>query len=114
MIPFDLGPWTTAIASLGSAVLAAFVSIYTIKSKTKTDIATSITTGFQALTDQLQEERKELRATIDAQSTKIAAQSEKIESLQDDIRTLSLYIDVLKHALRTAGVKIPDKADGQT
>lgn len=52
----------TAIAALGSAAVAGAAAIYGNRVSSRTQREGGVITGYHALTDQLQEERKEIRA----------------------------------------------------
>lgn len=112
----DWSPIVTASGAIFAAAIAAIGTIYVARAKTKTDISASITTGFEALTNQLQEERKDLNEIIERHRATIDKHRETIESLYNEGQTMRLErremfrrIEQLEAILRTAGIPIPEQ-----
>lgn len=110
----EWGPIVTASGALLAAALAAIGTIYVARSKTKTDISASITVGFEALTNQLQEERKDLNEIIERQRETIDKHRATIEQLfnestiiRSENRRLHTRVEQLEEAFIKAGMKAP-------
>jgi hypothetical protein len=68
----------TAVAALVGSVMAAAAAMYGSRGATRTQREGGALSGYNNLTDQLQEERKELRADLAAVRADLAA--ERLES----------------------------------
>jgi hypothetical protein len=66
---------------------------------------TAMNDGFSKLTDQLQEERKEMQARWDAE--RIAWAAERAQ-LRGEIINLTQAVESLKSLLRRSGIQVPD------
>ena len=64
----DLAPLLTFAGATLTAIITVLGTIYVARSKAKSDLGSSITTGFKELTDQLQEERNQLSECRRAQA----------------------------------------------
>lgn len=110
----EWSPLVTAASAILVAAITALGTIYVARSRTKTDISTSIASGFQELTNQLQEERKDLseiierqREVIDKHRVTIEALYNEGQELREDGRRLRRRIDQLEEAMLKAGVALP-------
>lgn len=68
----------TAVSALIAGPVAAAAAVYGSRGATRAAQEGNAVTGFNSLTDQLQEERKELRTEVAALRTELAA--EKLET----------------------------------
>lgn len=107
----DPGPIITATGAILTAAIAAFGTVYVARAKTRTDISSSITAGFEALTNQLQEERKELlliidqhREAIDKHRLTIEKLFNENEELREERRALRTKMETLEQIIRIAGL----------
>lgn len=114
-ITADWHPLLAAAGTILGVLLTFYGTIYVARTKSKTDINASINAGFQALTDQLQQERSDLNAIIDRQREVIDKHREMIEKLfteGDELRVrrrdMQRRIDDLEQRLRNAGLPVPD------
>jgi hypothetical protein len=78
----------TALGVLGSAVVAGLAAMYGSRIAGRTQREGTAVTGFNSLTDQLQEERKELRADVAALRLELA--TEKAETARLKLLVLQL------------------------
>jgi len=65
--------------------------------------------GLQALTDQLQEERRELTEVVEKQRIKIEAQAEKIDLITRRSQRMERHIDQLESLVTLADVQVPKR-----
>jgi hypothetical protein len=103
----DLAPFLTFAGVVLTAIITLVGTVLVARSKTKTDIGQSITAGFQALTDQLQQERKELTEVIEKQRIKIDSQSEKIDFESRRGRRMEAHIEILESLLKLKKIEVP-------
>ncbi|RUV98336.1 hypothetical protein EOA88_00415 [Mesorhizobium sp. M5C.F.Ca.IN.020.14.1.1] len=96
----DTGGILTIAAPIAVAIVTALGTVYIARLKTKQDIGASITTGFEILTDQLQEERLEL-------SEIIAAQRRELADRDITIRRMDVYIQRVERLAEKAGLELP-------
>lgn len=111
----DIGPIVTTVGAIFGAVAAAFGTVYVARSKAKTDISTSITAGFEALTNQLQEERAGLQLLVDKLSDTIEKYRARIDELFTENETIKIERRELRSRLfkleaiiKQAGLELPD------
>lgn len=98
------GPLTVVIGVV-SAALGAFGLWLANRMLGKAAFQTAINSGFQALTDQLQEERKEMQARWDLERINWAATEAQ---LRGEIINLTQAIESLKAYLRRKGLDVPE------
>jgi len=78
----------TALGVIGSAAVAGAAAIYGSKVAGRTQREGNAVTGFNSLTDQLQEERKELRADVSALRLELAAEKAETARLRLLVQSL--------------------------
>lgn len=105
----DWPPILTLVGAVLTSLLTVIGTIYVARSKTKTDIGVSITNGFQALTDQLQQERTELNEIINRQRLANDACHRRIEFLNAKLRRRDAHIDTLERMLTILDRKPPKR-----
>ena len=95
----------TVVASIASAVLGALGLWLANRVMGKAAFQTAINQGFEALTNQLQEERKQLLAEIElGRARGCAERAELADKIADLVRT----VEGLKALLRAHGIDVPD------
>lgn len=72
----------TAIAALVAGPVAAAAAMYGTRGASRTAREGSALTGYNSLTDQLQEERRELRADLAAVRAELAAERAEVARLK--------------------------------
>jgi hypothetical protein len=97
--------WITPIATAFGAVAGACGLWVANRMMGKAAFQTAINSGFEKLTDQLQEERKALTDQLDAE--RLAWSSERAQ-LRGDIINLTQAVESLKAYLRRNGLDIPE------
>lgn len=105
----DLAPVLTFAGAILTAIITLLGTVLVARSKTKTDIGQSITAGFQALTDQLQEERRELTEVVEKQRIKIEAQADKLDLIARRGQRMERHIDKLERLATLANVEVPER-----
>ena len=112
----ELGPVLTFAGVVATALLTAAVTFYTTRSKAKTDLQASLIAGFGAITDQLQEERKELQSLVKEARTEIESlkatvdsKNRQVDHLKIDLRYTQIYIGQLEHLLNAAQIQLPSR-----
>lgn len=110
----ELGPVLTLAGVLGTALITAAVTFYTTRSKAKGDLQASLIAGFGAITDQLQEERKELQdivrnLTKDIESLRdqLNRKNEVIEGMKIDEHYTRMYIQQLEFLMQNQSLPLP-------
>jgi hypothetical protein len=78
----------TAIGVLGSAAVAGLAAMYGSRVAGRAQQEGNAVTGFNSLTDQLQEERKELRADVAALRLELATEKAEAARLRLLVREL--------------------------
>ncbi|MFJ8023375.1 hypothetical protein [Streptomyces sp. NPDC096311] len=78
----------TALGVIGSAVVAGAAAMYGSRISGRAQREGNAVTGFNSLTDQLQEERKELRADLAALRLELATERAETARLKLLVRTL--------------------------
>jgi nucleoside-diphosphate-sugar epimerase len=78
----------TAIGVIGSAAVAGAAAMYGSKVAGRAQREGNAVTGFNSLTDQLQEERKELRADVAALRLELATEKAETARLRLIVQTL--------------------------
>ncbi|MGW7239746.1 hypothetical protein [Streptomyces sp. NPDC054804] len=78
----------TAIGVIGSAIVAGAVAMYGSKVAGRTQREGTALTGYDNLTDQLQEERKELRSDLAALRLELAAEKTETARLRLLVQSL--------------------------
>lgn len=112
----ELGPVLTLAGGLATALITAAVTFYATRSKAKTDLQASLSAGFGALADQLQEERKELQMIIkettreiDSLREIISKKNELIEEYRIDQTYSNLYISQLEFIIKSSNLVLPNR-----
>lgn len=112
---FDLAQYAPHIAAVLGGAVTAYATVYVAKAKTKTDINQIVNAGFQTLTSQLLQERKETQDIIDGLQETIEKRGRTIEKLFSEIREGSdqtaaarRRIEELERFLRSQGLTAPD------
>lgn len=95
----DYAPFITAAVAIASSAIAAFVSLRIAKRKDSNEFTGTANAGFEKLTDQLQEERRELRAII-------AEQRQEIDRLLTENGKLRDAAQILRSKLHMRGIEI--------
>ena len=99
------------IIGAGAAVMTAMVTgvfaYFGTRSRARIDLSSSITAGFQQLTDQLQEERKDMMAIIHEQRAKIETQQKWMRHLEGHIQRLEWHASELERLMMDAGMTPP-------
>jgi cation transport regulator ChaB len=95
----------TALVGLVSAGLGAFGLWLANRMLGKAAFQTAINAGFKDLTDQLQEERKDLQSRWDAERVAWAAERAQ---LRGEIINLTQAVESLKSLLRRRGIDVPE------
>lgn len=110
----ELGPVLTLAGVIGTALITAVVTFYTTRSKAKGDLQASLIAGFGAITDQLQEERKELQGfvkdltkEIEILRDQLNKKNETIEGMRIDEHYNRMYIQQLEFLLETKNTPLP-------
>lgn len=96
-----------AISALGSALISGAAVFVTTRSKTKVDFGQSITSGFQQLTEQLQNEIKELRVIINDQKIRQDTQTRWLRHMEGHSRRLEDHCADLERRMLDAGLQVP-------
>lgn len=111
---FDLAQYAPHIAAVVGGAVTAYATVYVAKAKTKTDINQIVNAGFQTLTGQLLQERKETQEIIEQMQETIASRGRSIEQLfsesekfRGEARIMQRRIDDLERLLRSAGIAVP-------
>lgn len=94
----------TAMTAAGSAAMGAFSLWLANRLLGKAAFQTAINNGFQALTNELQEERKALLKQLN--EVQIQAAGERAE-LRGEIINLTQVVEGLKSILRRHGIPVP-------
>jgi uncharacterized membrane protein YfbV (UPF0208 family) len=103
----DLAPFLTFGGAVLTAVFTVIGTIYVARSRTKTDLGASITSGFRELTDQLQEERSQLSEIIKRQREELAEVEKVTDRQEHTIRRMRRRVALLESKLAKAGLDIP-------
>ncbi|TAZ20790.1 hypothetical protein ELH77_19500 [Rhizobium ruizarguesonis] len=103
----DLAPFLTFGGAILTAAITVIGTIYVARSRTKTDLGASITSGFRELTDQLQEERSQLSEIIRRQREELADVEKITDRQEHTIRRMRRRIGLLESKLAKAGLDIP-------
>ncbi len=103
----DLAPLLTFGGAVLTAIITVLGTVYVSRSKTKTDLGASITSGFKDLTDQLQEERNHLGDIIKTQRGELEAAEKEFNELDLTIRKLRRHLILLERQLERAGQDVP-------
>ena len=103
----DLAPLLTFSGAVLTAIVTVLGTVYVARSKTKSDLGISITTGFRELTDQLQEERNQLSEIIKRQRQEMVDAEARIEQLERNARLLRKHLIQLERTLDKAGLDVP-------
>lgn len=96
--------WMTAATGAGSAVFGAFGLWLANRLMGKAAFQTAIGDGFVKLTNELQEERLELRKQMNDERLRVAAEHAE---LRGEIINLTQVVEGLKRILRQNGIPIP-------
>lgn len=78
----------TAIGVLGSALMAGLAAMYGTRIAGRAQREGNAVNGFNSLTDQLQEERKELRADLATARAELAAERAEVARLKQLVAQL--------------------------
>jgi chromosome segregation ATPase len=103
----DLAPLLTFGGAVLTAIITVLGTVYAARSKTKSDLGASITTGFRELTDQLQEERNQLSDIIKRQRTELDEAEKEFAALEVTMRKLRRHLILLERQLEKAGQDVP-------
>jgi predicted nucleic acid-binding Zn-ribbon protein len=103
----DLAPFLTFSGAVLTAIVTVLGTVYVARSRTKSDLGSSITTGFRELTDQLQEERNQLSEIIKRQRQEMVDAGTRIEQLERNARLLRKHLIQLERTLDEAGLDVP-------
>jgi hypothetical protein len=95
-VDIALAPLLTFGGAVVTAIITVFGTVYVARSRTRTDLGASITTGFRELTDQLQEERSQLSDIIHRQRDELAAAERLAMRQENTIRHLRRRIALLE------------------
>lgn len=102
----DLEPsWVAGISAAVTAMLGAAGLWLANRLMGKAAFQTAINNGFKALLDEVQEDRAELRRTLEKERAEAAVERAQ---LRGEIRGLTQVIESLKVQLRTHGIPIPE------
>lgn len=93
-----------------AAIVAALATVGVAKSRAKVDVGSAITTGFEALTNQLQEERSSLMEIVRTQRVEIATAQAQIEELTGQVRRMRRHIEETENRMLGAGIMPPKRA----
>lgn len=94
----------TALTAGGSAIMGAFGLWLANRLMGKAAFQSAIGDGFNKLTDQLQEERAELRRQMNEERIRAAAEHAE---LRGEIINLTQVVEGLKSILRRHGIPVP-------
>lgn len=102
----DLSAWFAPMIGVATAALGAFGLWLAQRMLGKAAFQTAINSGFEKLTDQLQEERAAMREEMTQERVKSAAVEAQ---LRGEIINLTQVIEGLKNILRENGIPVPAK-----
>ena len=106
----DTSTLLTVIVPIVVAIVAALGTVLVAKARARVDIGSAITTGFEALTNQLQEERSSLMEIVRTQRVEIAAAHAKVEELNGQVRRMRQHIEDPENRMLGAGIIPPKRA----
>ena len=98
----DYSALATIAAPIGAGLLGLIGVVLTVRARAKVDISTTITAGFNALTDQLQEEQLRMLDRLKAQRVEIT-------ELEHSLVKTRKYAELLEATLDRAGLQRPDR-----
>lgn len=107
----DTSTLLTVGGAVATTVLTVVGTIWVARARAKIDVGQAITLGFEALTNQLQEERTQLMEIVRAQRLELTACEKAAATMETLDRRMRRHVATVEQLLEKANIPVPPHTD---